>query len=156
MEWKMNIKNGYPDVMLSDCIIDGIQMDNLNVVIRFSKTGIIVKESNNLQYYRTHAAQVILKNCDINNISMKMIQKKGGIINRKTEILRDICVKKFYNNIANAKWRFEVVEEFYSDVGGIYIGKVRNGKESFWCYIKVYFNDILYLWNEIDYKCSVI
>lgn len=155
MEWKMSAKNEYPNIILSDCIVDGIQIDNQNIIMKFSESGIVIKESSNSKYYRTRAAQIILENCDMDEVLIKFVYKKKGIIKTKADILKDMKLDTFFQNISTAKWHFEIVEEFYSDLGGIYIGKVRKQKVSFWCYIKIYFENIIYFWDEVDYRYDI-
>lgn len=153
MEWKMNVKNVYPNIVLSDCIVDGIHIDGENVIINFFNSGFIIKENNSSKYYRTYNSQIIFEKCDIRNCSIKFVYKNKKI--SKENIVKDMELNTFFKNISTEKWHFEVVEEFYSVVGGMYIGKVRNQKKSFWCYIKIYFENIIYLWNEVDYRYSV-
>lgn len=153
MKWKMNLENVYPNIILSDCIIDDIYIDGENVIMNFFDSGFIIKDYNSSKYYRTYSSQIILEKCDISNSSIKFVCKKRKKL--KVNIVKEMEFNTFFKNISTSKWRFEVVEEFYSDVGGMYIGKVRSQKESFWCYIKIYFKNIIYFWNEVDYQHSI-
>lgn len=63
--------------------------------------------------------------------------------------------KDFLVNINTGKWRLEIVEEFYSSGGGLYIVRIRGNENSFWCYLKLQFRNLVYLWNDIRYDCPL-
>ncbi len=155
MRWKEMAVNDYPNIILSDSIVNNIQFDNGNIILNFIESGIIIKSSNDSKYYRTKAAQIILEKCDINNISIKYIHKKRWKMNMETDIVKEINWDIFMKNIQKKKWQYEIVEEFYSDIGGIFIGKVWKQKKSFWCILKIYFCNITYFWNEVDFSNCV-
>lgn len=155
MKWKESEKNKYPNIILSDCVVDDIRINDGDIIMEFMKSGIIIKESSNSKYYRTHEAQIVLEKSDIENVSIKCVYKKKRIIGTTVDIVKDMERDTFFENISKGKWRFEIVEEFYSCVGGMYIGEVHKKNQSFWCCVKFYFKNIIYFWNEIDYRYDI-
>lgn len=94
----------------------------------------------------------MLENSDVDNITINFVRRRNNFLARETAIVQNVELFTFIKNISSFRWRFEIVEEFYSDLGGIFIGRVRKKKESVWCYIKIYFQNIIYFWNEVDYS----
>lgn len=155
MNWKEKALNKYPDIILSDCRISGIEVMGNDVKIDFSKDGFNIKSEKDKIYYHTGVSQIILENCDVENISIKLIKKNKISDESYIDILYDADLKDFYNKINLGNWKFVIVEEFYSTIGGIYIGRIRENKKSFWCFIKINFQNIVYLWNEIKFDYPV-
>lgn len=46
MQWKKTAVNKYPDILLSDCIVDDIQLVNRDLFIGFTKSGLVIKEDS--------------------------------------------------------------------------------------------------------------
>lgn len=73
---------------------------------------------------------------------------------KEIHIVKDIDLQVFLNHILTKKWSYEIVEEYYSALGGLYIGQIKELKKAMWCYIKMQFKNIVYLWDEVDYEAS--
>lgn len=152
MNWKNQRENAYPSIILSDCFVDEIQINNKEVILKFLTCGFIIKE--NSKYYHTKSAQVIFEQCDIENISIQVVHNKKGLFRNK-RVLQDVDTAVFIENIVNGKWKYEIVEEYYSALGGLFVGRIRTAKATMWCGVKMQFQSIKYLWDEVDYEAQV-
>lgn len=140
----------YPNVILSDCVITKISLNDIGVVVGFSAYGFIKKEDDN-KYYRTDGAEIVIEGLDMDNISIKEIRTQQLSEELYFDSMYDISTKDFCEKINSKEWKFEVVEEFYSTGGAMYIGQIRNGNKPFWCYIKIRYTNLRYLWNNVRY-----
>lgn len=154
MEWKEQGVNLYPDIILSDCTVSEIRINNTEMVLKFSDYGFIKKDRNN-KYYRTDGAQVVIEGCDIESVSIKEIRTQQLCEEIYFDSMYDIETKTLFENVNMGKWRLEIVEEFYSTGGGIYIGQIRNEEDVFWFYIKMRYKKLIYLWNNVRYDFPV-
>ena len=141
--------NKYPDILLSDCEVTAIEAKGNEIIVNFSEYGFFIKDSERNNYYRTNAAQIVIEGCDIENISIKEVRTQQLSEELYFESMYEIEAKDFLVNINTGKWSLEIVEEFYSIGGGLYIIRVRENENSFWCYIKLRFRNLVYLWNDI-------
>lgn len=155
MLWKEKQHNSYPDIILSDCLIVGIQIKNGKIIVDFSEYGFIKKDSKSNKYFRTDGAQVVIEKCDIDNILIKEIRTNQLSEELYFDSTYDIKTIDFLENINTGKWKFEIVEEYYSTGGGLYIGQIRKKEDTFWCCIKISFKNLIYLWNDIKYEFPV-
>lgn len=152
MNWKEQKENAYPNIILSDCLVDEIQVNDKDIILKFLKHGFVIRDDGDAHYYRTKSAQIILKECDIDNISIQLVYRKRGVNGKVIHIIKDIELRTFFNNILKKRWSYEIIEEYYSALGGLFIGKIRESKKSMWCYIKMQFKNIVYLWDEVNYE----
>ena len=151
MVWKNKKLNAYPDIILSDCAIRDIQVVKNEIMVNFSDDGFFKKDIERKSYFRTDAAQLVMESCYIANISIKEVRTHQLSEEIYFESLCDIEGKEFIEKINSGKWKAIVVEEFYSSGGGLYRVRIRSSETSFWCYIKLQFKNVIYLWNEIRY-----
>ena len=152
MNWKEQRENAYPDIILSDCLVDEIQVDDNDIILKFLEHGFVIGDDGDSRYYRTKPAQIIVKECDIDNISIQLVNRKRGVDKKGIQIITDIELHTLLNNILTKRWSYEITEEYYSALGGLFIGKIRESKKSMWCYIKMQFKNIVYLWDEVNYE----
>lgn len=54
--WRNTESNKYPDIILHDCFITGIKMDNDNIVLNFSEYGFFVFDKEKRNSFRTNGA----------------------------------------------------------------------------------------------------
>lgn len=99
MNWKEQRENAYPDIILSDCLVDEIQVDDNDIIIKFLKHGIVIRDDKDSHYYRTKSAQIIVKECDIDNISIQLVYRKRGVNGKVIHIIKDIELQMFSENI---------------------------------------------------------
>ena len=151
--WKNQRKNAYPNIILSDSVIDDLQINNGNIILNLRRLGFALNCDG--KFYCAKSSQVVIEDCDIYNISVQFIYRKKKISGKTINVIKDIAVKEFINNISNQKWKYEIVEEYYSETGGLFIGRIREKKHSMWCYVKAQFENMVYYWNEIDYNYTV-
>lgn len=152
MNWKNQRENAYPSIILSDCFVDKIQITNKELILKFLTCGFIIQE--NSRYYHTKSAQVIFEQCDIENISIQIVYNKKRLFRHK-RIIRDMDTAVFVENIVSGKWKFEIVEEYYSALGGLLVGQIRTAKATMWCCFKMQFENMRYLWDEVDHEAPV-
>lgn len=153
MVWKEKGVNKYPDIILSDCLITGIQVNGSDVIAKFSEYGFAKRDGIQNKYYRTDAAEIVIKQCDIANVSIKEVRTQHLSEELYFDSMYDVEPEIFLENINTGKWRFEIVEEFYSAGGGLYIGQIGKEEDSFWCHVKLQFKNLVYFWNEVRYDC---
>lgn len=151
MIWKEKGINKYPDIILSDCLITNIKVNESEVIINFSEYGFFKKDDLQNKYFRTDAAQIVMQHCDIANISIKEIRTHHLSEELYFDSMYDVKAKVFLENINTEKWQFEIVEEYYSTGRGMYIGQIIENEKSFWCHVKVQFKNLVYFWNGIRY-----
>lgn len=152
MNWKEQRENAYSDIILSDCLVDEIQVDDNDIILKFLKHGFVIRDDKDSHYYRTKSAQIIVKECDIDNISIQLVNRKRGVNRKEIQIITNIELQTFLNNILTKRWSYEIVEEYYSELGGLFIGQITESKKSMWCYLRMQFKNIVYLWDEVDYE----
>lgn len=154
--WKESGTNKYPDIILHDCLVTNIEKSGDDIAVDFGKFDssgkygfwIIASEMP----YRTGLSRIVIKECDMDYMSIKEIRTQQLSQELFFQTVCDIEPKIFMKNINKRKWTFEVVEEFYSAGRALYIGRIHNKKKkhkSFWCCVKLQFKELLYLWNEI-------
>ncbi|MBD5517226.1 MAG: hypothetical protein HDR07_01580 [Lachnospiraceae bacterium] len=119
MNWKEQRENAYPNIILSDCLVDEIQVNDKDIILKFLKHGFVIKDVEDSHYYRTKSAQIIVKECDIDNISIQLVNRKRGVDKEGIRIITDIELHTFLNNILKKRWSYEIIEEYYSALGGL-------------------------------------
>lgn len=129
MNWKEQRENAYPNIILSDCLVDEIQVDDNDIILKFLKHGFVIKDVEDSHYYRTKSAQIIMKECDIDNISIQLVYRKRGVNGKVIHIIKDIELQTFFNDILKKRWSCEIVEEYYSALGGLFIAQIRESKK---------------------------
>lgn len=151
MTWKEKERNKYPDIILSDCVITNIQVEGTEITVEFSEYGFVKKDSQRNKYFRTDTAQIVIEQCDIDNVSIKEIRTQRLSEDVYFDSMYDIEFSIFLENVNTGKWKFEIVEEFYSAGGALYIGQIREGENTFWCHVKLQFKNLVYFWNKVRY-----
>lgn len=158
--WKESGTNKYPEVTLHDCMITNIEKSGDDIAVDFDKFdsygkyGFWLKDIETGRYYRTGFSQIVIKECDIDDITIKEIRTQRLSEKLYFDTVYDIEFNHFMKKINKGAWTFEIVYEFYSGIGALYIGQIHNKKhESFWCCIKLNFKELCYFWNEIRYDC---
>ena len=144
----------YPKVILSDCTISEIQIKDNKLILIFSSYGFAKKEEDG-NYYRTEGAEIIVEDYDRDEILIK--EKRLHQLSEELyfESMFDIAFETLLKNVNSGKWKLEIVEEFYATGEGIYICHVREGKGTFWIFIKMRYRNIVYLWNNVRYDWIV-
>ena len=129
MLWKKTEVNKYPDIILSDCKVTNIQVERDDITVGFLGDGFFKKDNKSNNFYRTNGAQIVIKGCDIDNISIKEVRTQRLSKDIYFETMYDLEVKDFFENINTGKWRLEIVEEFYAIGSGLYVGRIREDDE---------------------------
>lgn len=155
MRWKQRATKMYPDIILSDCSVAKIHLTKEDIIVEFSEYGFIMKNKSNQKYYRTNGAQLLIKGYDIDSISIKEVRTNQLSEELYYDTMYDIELDNFIENINTKMWKLEIVDEFYSVSCLFYIGRVRTDEKSFWCYIKIGFKDLVYMWNDLNYKYPI-
>ena len=56
------------------------------------------------------SAQIIMKECDIDNISIQLVYRKRGVNGKVIHIIKDIELQTFLNNILKKRWSYEIID----------------------------------------------
>ena len=139
--------NMYPDIILSDCSILKIQLTEDELAFRFSKYGFCVKDTDH-NYYRADGAAIVLEGFDREDFVAQEKRTHPLSGDLFFDSMLDITLDQFLENVNAGKWKVEIVEEFYATGRGLYICQV-TGKERFWLYLKMRYEKIRYMWNQV-------
>lgn len=140
------------DISLSDAIVCEITNCKNDITVNFSEHGgFFKKDKNNGKYYRTSESSLILKDCNIDDISIKEIRMHKISEGLYCETMMDISLCDFLSNINSGEYTFEFVEEFYNSGKALFIGYVKKDDDHFWCHIKLSCGDIVCYWKELKY-----
>ena len=140
-------ENFYPKFSISDSIVDNIKVINNSIFLYFDDNGFFVKENDGDEYHRTKNAILKLNDCDLENINIFATKKKlfdGNLYYVKE--YKDF--NDFLNNINNKTWGLEIIKEYWYNLGGMFIGALKDKNERMDCYIQVEYK------NE-EYKYSL-
>ena len=154
MMWKEKGYNLYPDIILSDCTVSEIQVKDNGLVLIFSDYGFIKKDMDN-KYYRTEGAEIVIEGYNNEELFIKEIRTHQLSEEIFFDSMNDIEFEKLLRNVNSGKWKLEIVEEFYSTGGGVYICQIRDEEDCFWIYIKMRYRNLIYLWNSIRHDWSI-
>ena len=154
MAWKEKGYNLYPNIILSDCTITGIQTKDNKLVFTFSNYGFLKKEMDN-KYFRTEGAEIIVEDYDREELFIK--EKRIHQLSEELyfDSLFDVTLERLIRNVNSGIWKIEIVEEFYATGEGIYICQVREEEGRFWIYLKMKYRNLIYLWNKVRHDWSV-
>lgn len=143
--------NAYPEVILSDCRIAHIQVENSDIQVCFADGGFVVHDANSKKSFRTNEGVMLIEGCEIDDISIKEVRTQRLTEGEYFETMYEIDSREFLKKVNAKEWRFEFTEEFYSIGCGLYIGRVSSEDGRFWCHIKLYFKNLIYMWDKIRY-----
>lgn len=150
MIWRKKGYNLYPDIILSDCTISGIQIKDNKLVLTFSDYGFIKKDKDN-KYYRTEGAEIVVEGYEREELSIKELRTHQLSEEIYFDSIYDIEFEKFQENVNSGKWELEIVEEFYSTGRCLYICQIREDENCFEIYFKIRYRNLIYLWNSIRF-----
>ena len=153
--WNYSVENDYPNIVLHDCRIVKVLIENKDLIFEFDDNGFWLTENNKLNSFRktlrTDRAQVRFKNIDQDFTHIYVFKniclfKKSIFTIRKEISLEDFCSK-----INCGIWQFEIVDELYAyrNVvfnGGMFFNKKPYHRE---CQVQIFFETMTYLWNKI-------
>lgn len=143
---KCSNKNFYPKFSISDSAVNNIKVINNNVLLFFNDDGFWVKENDMDEYHRIKNAILKLTDCDLENINIFVMRKK--IFNGNVYYVEEyIDFEIFLNNINNKFWDLEIVQEYWYDLGGMFIGVLKDNDERMDCYIQVEYKNEEYRYS---------
>ncbi|RKJ50027.1 hypothetical protein D7Y05_06405 [bacterium 1XD42-54] len=151
IKWSQKELNKYPDIILTDCDITGLEAEKDKVIIEFLNDSFFLKDCSSGEYFRTNKACVIIHGCNKDSIEIFSVKWKK----RDSGKCYDITPQKFYNKLKSQKWKCVVLEEYYCTGAGMFVVWIKTKKESFRCYISLRFSNIEYLWDEINYAAPL-
>ena len=138
----------YPAISISDSVIEDIQITDKTIAFGFDKWGYWVRNHESENYHRVSNAQLLLFECDLDSIDVFLVEMTGVLFKRKY-VERVIDFNTFMDNINNKKWKFEVIQEYKSDVGGMFFGCVREmGRRYCRCYLEVLYKQYGYQYSD--------
>ena len=142
-------ENLYPSVSLHDCSIEKIEIEGSDIKVKFSKYGFIKKHDDGHYYGVSNASLVINNVCDIENVYIKEIRTHKVSDDVYFDSAYYVDGKNFINNINSKKWHFVVTEEYYAIKKALYVGQITEGKNRFFCVIKIMYDTLIYEWQDI-------
>ena len=153
--WKYTSKNSYPNIILHDCEIEGIRIEDTAVVLEFDKWGFWICDDHPQNSFkkllRTGKSEVRLTDVDVFSVYVhSQLRFAGKILFTKRS---EVSLDDFATNINFGKWKFEFVDEYYG--GGhrsvMFCGYISTKKRcrSIYTQIEVSFGECQYYWNKI-------
>lgn len=152
--WNHVKTNAFPEIILSDCCVKKICLGDDTISFDLSDEGFLIER--NQIYYHTGAAQVTFDGFNVEESIVKIIMNYKMLRRKNIEIIHEIELENLMININSGKWKFTIVEEFYSPLGGFLIGRLYYKQKKMWCYLNLRFHNIRYFWNEINYNMWVM
>ncbi len=138
----MSKENCYPKILLSDGQVDSIEITQNDLIINFDKYGLFVKKQE--QYFREQDYQIVFKNVDYENIQL-FTKKHLSILNLiQIDYCNDMDILTLQKNVNQSLLRITFVNEFYSEMGGLFILRCKTARKSFWCYLNIQYERITY------------
>ena len=138
----------FPTISVSDSVIDNIQIVNSTITFRFNNNGFCVRNAKDKSYRRVSNAQFVLFNCAVENIDIFILEETHIFI-RKKYVKKHLDFNSFTQNVNNKNWRFEVIQEYKSDVGGLFIGHILGMRKTHnLCYLRIDYGRFGYKYND--------
>ena len=137
----------YPAISISDCITSKIIVDENTVTFRFDDIGVWVKNNEFDSFHRTKKAILSLYKCDIENIDLFILKEKR-IFGKACRIREYLEFDEFVSGINAEEFHFEIVQEYKSNMGSLFVGRVRNKKAKADCYLQIEYKRYGVLYEE--------
>lgn len=137
--------NNYPIVSISDCVLEHIEVEKDRILLRFDNNGIWIKYSENNEMSRVNKAIISLCGYDIGTVDIFEL-KKIKVLGKFYKIKKNIDFNVFVDKVNSSEWRLEFVHEYYSAVGGLFIGRLLKDKN---------LSDLYFSINYIHSECTI-
>lgn len=62
----------------------------MKIEVNFHKLGFIIKETGDSKYYHAKSAQIVITDCDIDDISIQFVYRKKALTGKISHIAKDI------------------------------------------------------------------
>lgn len=153
--WKYSSKNDYPNIILHDCHVTKISVENKDIILEFDDYGFWMIENNKHNPFgktlRTDKSEIRFVNCQLDSISIYIFKvfhlfRKPVLTNRI-----EIPLENLMYQINSGKWRFEFIDEYYACNEALFNGWIRFDKKPYHmeCQLQLLFEDMKYSWNRI-------
>lgn len=140
----------YPKVSISDSVISSIKIEGKNLIIYFDCNGFWVKRDSTSVYRRVDNARLKLCNCNIDDADIFVLTPKK-FLQGVYKIKEGVEFSEFINKINSNLWELEVVQEYFYDVGGLIVGRIREKDFCVDCYMQVEYSQKEYIYEENVY-----
>ena len=151
--WKFSSENDYPNIILHDCKIIKVDIENNDLVFQFDNRGFWANSSNPHNSFgkilRTDESEVRFINCDVEGL---YLFKKFRLLRKPLLISRkELSLKEFASKINNGDWKFEFIVETYAWQEAIFIGSIHSKIKPYRyeCQLHLSFETMIYSWNNI-------
>ena len=153
--WEFSSKNSYPNIILHDCIMEKIRIENHDIVFEFDDSGFWVGKDHPQNQFgeilRTDKSEVRLTNIQFVFSSIH-IHNELRFANKLLLTKRDeISFDDFATKLTSGKWMFEFVDEYYGYNSAMFSGYIGKKKKPYFTHaqIEIYYEESLYYWNKI-------
>jgi hypothetical protein len=148
-------KNAYPNIILHDCIIEKVMIENEIITFEFDDSGFWIGADNPQNPYqkilRTDKAEVKFTDCDLDFSSVRVFKQKRFIRKTIFTTANNISLYDFASLINSGKYRFEFVDEYYASRSAMFGGYLRTERKPYHveCQLEMRYTDMIYSWNRI-------
>ena len=154
-DYENNFFGGYPDIILHDCIIKGIRIENQNIIFEFDEFGFWISKNHKDNPFdeilRTGLSELKLINVDFDFFSVYTDSKLPLVKGTLTRIKKNITLDEFIFKLNKGEWKFEFVDEYYAYKSAMFCGYIKQNKKNYSTYaqIEARYDSSEYFWNEI-------
>lgn len=153
--WKFTSENAYPNIILHDCRIAKVSLQNKTLVFEFDDSGFWIVENNKENPFgktlRTDKAEICFHGFDKDYFCFYTF-KPFKLLGRTLFIrMVEISFEEFVLNVNSGKWEPEFIEEFYGLGAASFEGEVFFNKKPYRYrfQMQLSFEKMEYNWNEI-------
>lgn len=140
-------RNEYPTISISDSIVSEIMIDSNTVVFKFDNPGLWIKNNDEDCFHRTRKSVLTLYDCDIDNINIFLLTEKY-ISGEKQRIKEYLEFEEIVDYINKKTMSYEIVQEYKSDIGSMFVGRIRDKKLKADCYLQIDYKKLGFTYDE--------
>ncbi len=153
--WNYSTSNSYPNIILHDCIVEKIRIEETNLIFTFNDNGFWINKDNVHnpfgQILRTGRSELKVVNIDMDYTDINIFEKVRLFNKPILTKLKNISLNDFISKVNCGEWRFEFVNEYYAFHSAMFCGYLHSSKSSYSIYtqIEIMYDEIIYYWNKI-------
>jgi len=156
--WKHISKGTQKQIILHDCFLNKVRFENNDLVFEFDDSGFWVCPSHPNNPYETAygagKSELRLTNVDLCSdlILFNKFRFLSGLFNKALHSRTEVSLQTFASKINIGEWKYEFVDEYYSNNGVMFCGYIYPVKNSNSIYtqMEILFDENIYYWNDID------
>ena len=153
--WEYTSKNSYPNISLHDCRIEGIRLEDQDVIFEFDDNGFWIGRDHPQNLFgetlRTDNAELRLINIDSDLLFINIHNKLRFAKIKLFTIRKKVSLEDFIAKVNSGKWKFEFVDEYYGYHRAMFCGCLLTNRKPYLidAQIEVYYEESQYYWNKI-------